>query len=254
MHQAREAGLAALALTDHDTLAGVPAADAAGRTLGLRVVAGCEFSVRVAWGEMHLLGYFLPLGDPRLEAFLADARAARERRGRQMVEKLQRLGVGLELDSVTSQSQGGALGRPHVARALVAAGHVTSLDEAFWRFLGRGKPAFVEKPLPALGEVTRLVHEVGGLAVAAHLGDRGTEAQIRALQADGIDGVEVRHPSHDPGTEARLLRVAAKLDLGKSGGSDWHGETGSEASHAPLGGMHVPMEWLEELEQRRRFS
>ena len=251
MHCARAAGLAGIALTDHDTLAGIPAAEATGRAVGVRVISGCEFSVRAPWGELHLLGYFLPLGNQRLEAFLAEARAARERRGRQMVEKLQRLGVPLDLERVTARSRGGALGRPHVARALLDAGHVTSFEEAFWRFLGRGKPAFVEKPLPALTDVTSLVHDTGGLAVAAHLGDRGTEAQIRELQAGGIDGVEVRHPSHDAATEARLLRVARQLSLGISGGSDWHGETRPGSSHAPLGGMKVPEEWLKELEERR---
>ena len=251
MRCAHDAGLSAIALTDHDTLAGVPDAQAAGAALGVRVIAGCEFSVRVAWGELHLLGYFLPVGDARLEAFLAEARSARERRGRQMVEKLHRLGIPLDLDRVTAAARGGALGRPHVARVLQAEGHVTSFEEAFWRFLGRGKPAFVEKPLPPLRDITRLVHEIGGLAVAAHLGDRGTEAGVRELVAGGIDGVEVRHPSHDAATESRLLRVAQLLSIGKSGGSDWHGEREASSSHAPLGGLKVPEEWLRELEERR---
>ena len=249
--RAHEVGLAAVALTDHDTLSGVEAATTVGRALGVRVVAGCEFSVRAAWGELHLLAYFLTPGDPALDGFLADARAARERRGAQMVEKLQRLGVEIDLEDLAYQVGAGAVGRPHVARALVDAGVVNDFEEAFARFLGRGRPAFVEKPLPELREVTDLVHGVRGLVVAAHLGERGQEPLLRAFQADGLDGVEVRHPSHSKQIQNRLLNLARQLDLAISGGSDWHGDD-DLAVHAPLGGMEVPMEWLEALESRRR--
>ena len=249
--RAHQVGLAAIALTDHDTLAGVEAATAAGRALGLRVVSGCEFSVHAPWGELHLLAYFLPLGDPALERFLAAARTARERRVVQMVEKLQRLGVEIDLEDLAYQAGDGAVGRPHVARALIDAGVVDDFEEAFARFLGRGRPAFVEKPLPALREVADLVHGVRGVVVAAHLGERGQEAPLRALMADGLDGIEVRHPGHPPHVEARLRKLARQLDLGVSGGSDWHGEDDLGLAHAPLGGLDVPLEWLGDLERRR---
>jgi len=238
-------------LTDHDTTAGVPGASRTGAELGVRVVTGCEFSVRAPWGELHLLGYFLPADDTRLETFLTAARGARVRRGEQMVDKLRRLGVDIDFDEVTTQAGRGALGRPHVARALIETGAVVNFDEAFTRFLGRGRPAYVEKPLPPLRQVTELLHAVRGVAVAAHLGDRGTERQLRDLREQGLDGIEVRHPSHTAGTEARLMRLAQTLDLGISGGSDWHGEAEYAASHAPLGGMDVPEQWLHDLEQRR---
>ena len=248
--RAQAVGLAAIALTDHDTLSGVEAATAAGRTLDVRVVAGCEFSVRATWGELHLLAYFLPPGNPALDGFLADARAARERRGAKMVEKLQRMGVEIDLEDLAYQVGTGAVGRPHVARALVDAGVVTDLEEAFARFLGRGRPAFVDKPLPELREVADLVHGVRGLVVAAHLGDRAQEPLLRAFQQEGLDGVEVRHPSHSKHIQNRLLKLAKQLDLAISGGSDWHGED-DIATHAPLGGMKVPLEWLEALEKRK---
>ncbi|MGH7605886.1 MAG: hypothetical protein ACREME_00985, partial [Gemmatimonadales bacterium] len=144
----------------------------------------------------------------------------------------------------------GALGRPHVARALVARGASLDINDAFRHYLGRGRPAYVEKPLPTLAEVTSLVHAVGGIAVAAHLGDRGTEGQIRQFQDQGLDGLEVRHPSHAPGVEQRLTRIAERLGLGLSGGSDWHGDSEYGHTHAPLGGMHVPDAWLDQLERR----
>src|SRR6267142_1035970 len=127
-------------------------------------------------------------------------------------------------------------------------------SDAFRRYLGRGRAAYVEKPLPRLGEVTALVHDVGGLTVAAHLGDHGTEPQLRIFQDQGLDCVEVRHPSHAPAIEQRLMRIAERLGLGITGGSDWHGESEYGESHAPLGGMRVPDAWLEPLEHRLELT
>lgn len=217
----------------------------------MRVVSGCEFSVKAPWGELHLLGYFLPPGHPRLEGFLVGTREARQRRAEQIVAKLRRLGVAIELAEVERVAGGGALGRPHVARVLVQRGASLHMGDAFARYLGRGRPAYVEKPLPLLAQVTEVVHAVGGIAVAAHLGPHGTEAQVREFQAQGLDGLEVRHPSHPPSTERRLTELAARLGLGISGGSDWHGDTELGDSHAELGGVDVPLEWLERLEERR---
>jgi len=249
--RAHEANLVAIALTDHDTLDGVSAATAAAAPLGLRIVPGCEFSVKAPWGEMHLLGYFLTPGHQALEAFLVETREARKRRGHEMVERLKRAGVPIDLADVEAEAKDGALGRPHVARALIRRGAADDFSDAFARFLGRGKPGYVPKPLPTLDRVTGLIHEVGGVAVAAHLGEHGTEPQLRQFQTAGLDGVEIRHPRHSPAAEARLGRLAEKLGLAVSGGSDWHGDGDEGASHAALGGMDVPVEWLERLEERR---
>ena len=266
--RARAADLAAIALTDHDTTDGVAAAQHQAAKLGVRVIPGCEFSVRAPWGELHVLALFLPYDHERLQTFLRETRAARRRRGEQIIAKLQGLGVAIELEDVEAQllrsegggaggaggggggSDGSALGRPHVARALVDCGACDDITDAFRRYLGRGRAAYVEKPLPKLADVTELVHAVGGLTVAAHLGDHGTEAHIRIFQDQGLDGVEVRHPSHAPAVEQRLTRIAERLGLGISGGSDWHGESEYGESHAPLGGMRVPDTWLAPLERR----
>jgi len=251
VRRAKAAGLTAIALTDHDTTAGVAEARLEGAALGVRVICGCEFSTRAPWGELHLLGYFLDPDHAGLQEFLVETRAARRRRGEQMVSKLQQLGISIDLADLEEQVGAGAVGRPHVARALVERGASTDINEAFARYLGRGRVAYVEKPLPSLVRVTALVHDVGGLAVAAHLGEHGTEGQIREFQAQGMDGIEVRHPSHSPATEARLTRIAERLGLGMSGGSDWHGDSEFGDSHAPLGGLDIPLEWLERLETRR---
>lgn len=251
MARAAVIGLGAIALTDHDTLDGLPAALVAGANAGIRVVAGCEFSVAAPWGEMHLLGYFLPVGWDPLERFLAECRADRERRGAEMVEKLQHLGLGVELEDVMAEAQGGAVGRPHVARALLRRQSVASVQDAFDRFIGWGRPGFVAKRLPAFRAVAELVHSCGGVVSAAHLKDRGTRVVLATLKSEGLDAVETRHPVHDPDVRARLTDHAQALGLLRSGGSDWHGDSPGMMPGAELGGQQVPAEWLAALELAR---
>lgn len=251
VRRAAEAGLVAISLTDHDTVAGVPAAIAAAADLGLRVVSGCEFSVQAPWGEMHVIGYFLPPASAELEHFLVACRTDRERRVGEMVVRLQGLGLSVTVEEVALQSAGGAMGRPHVARALVKRGDVPTVDAAFDRFLGRGRPAFVGKALPTFATVAALVHRLGGVIAAAHLKDRGTRALLTKLKAEGLNAIETRHPSHDGETRARLTDLALQLGLARTGGSDWHGEPDAGWSHGALGSQEVPLEWLERLESMR---
>ncbi len=248
---AAAAGLCAIALTDHDTLAGVARAQAAGQQHGVRVVGGCEFSVAAPWGEMHLLGYFLPADHARLDAFLATCRADRVRRARAMVDKLRRLGEPITFDDVLAVSGSAAVGRPHLARALVQRSAALDINDAFARFLGRGRPAYVEKVLPHLRDVARLVHEVGGLVSAAHLKDRASRTVLERFQADGLDALEVRHPSHSPDVTARLGELARGLGLAETGGSDWHGDSMADGGHGTIGSQQIPLAWLEALEARR---
>ncbi len=240
-----------IALTDHDTLAGVGAATAAGERLGVRVIPSCEFSVAAPWGEMHLLGYFLPPDDPGLEAFLARQREHRATRARQIVERLNRLGVRLSVEDVRRESAGSALGRPHVARALVATGGARDVQSAFDRWLGRHRPAYVPKRLSSVREVTALIRAVGGVASGAHLGARATERHLETLQQDGMEAVEVLHPSHREDTAARIEAAARRLGLAPTGGSDWHGASEGR-SRVALGSIRVPSAWLEALERMHR--
>jgi 3',5'-nucleoside bisphosphate phosphatase len=251
VRRAIAAGLSAIALTDHDTMAGIPEAIAAGERLGLRVVCGCEFSVAAPWGEMHILGYFLPARSPELESFLERCRADRVRRAQEMVQQLQNLGVPLTYESVLQESAGGAVGRPHVARAIVRHGGAVDAHDAFDRFIGRGRPAFVEKRLAEFRAVADLVHESGGLLSAAHLKERGTPAFIARLKAEGLDAVETRHPSHDADLRARLTDIALRLALLRTGGSDWHGDPEPGVSHGTIGSQQVPLEWLDRLDEFR---
>ena len=234
------AGLAAIALTDHDTVAGLAEAQVAGAELGVRIVNGVELSAVEGDAETHLLG--LHLRDVLvIERELGALRDMRERRGQRIVEKLVALGVLVTFADVLAQASGGAVGRPHVARALVADGWATDVRDAFDRYLGAGKPAYVAKDQLGMADAIAIIHSAGGLAVLAHPGGAGTRERLTALMALGLDGVEVRHPGHSPSDTARLSAVAAQLGLVISGGSDWHG-----AAEGPrtIGMMQVPGHWL----------
>lgn len=253
---AAAAGLDTVALTDHDTIDGVPEARDAGAVHGVRVIAGCEFSVAAPWGEMHMLAYFLPEGHDRLSEFLAGQRDARHARMREIVRRLRAAGVAVEWDDVAAEAGGEALGRPHAARAMVRRGAVRDQQEAFDRFLGWKRPAFVPKVLPPLETVTALVRAVAGVTSAAHLRMRGTRGALLRLREAGVDGVEVRHPAHDEGVTSNLESLAGELGMLPTGGTDWHGETeAAEAGRAGLGAITVPAAWvsaLQDLHHRRR--
>jgi predicted metal-dependent phosphoesterase TrpH len=251
VRRAAAAGLRAIALTDHDTLAGTPEALAAGERYGIRVVGGCEFSAAAPWGEMHVLGYFLPASSPALEAFLQRCREDRVRRAQEMVQHLQRLGMEVSFESVLEESAGGAVGRPHVARAIVRKGGAIDLSDAFDRFLGRGRPAFVEKTLPEFRTVAEIVHAAGGLVSIAHLKERATRSFVERLKGEGLDAVETRHPSHDPDLRARLTDITLRLGLLRTGGSDWHGDPEPGVTHGTIGSQQVPLEWLDRLDDLR---
>jgi predicted metal-dependent phosphoesterase TrpH len=243
---AQRCGLAALALTDHDTINGVPAARAAGERLGIRVIAGCELSAFQDENEIHLLALHLTHLDA-LQEHLTRLRAQRQTRAAKIVEKLNQMGIPILLDEVLKQSNGGAVGRPHVARALIARGAVHDFKEAFVRYLGGGGSAFVPKERLSIEDAIAIAHEAGGLAVWAHPGEGGRRERLEALIAAGLDGVEIKHPSHSAEDVKRLQALADFFGLLPSGGSDWHG-----ASEGPrrLGIMNVPLEWLERQDER----
>jgi 3',5'-nucleoside bisphosphate phosphatase len=249
VRRAAQLSLAAIALTDHDTVAGVADAVAEGERVGVRVVSGCEFSTAAPWGEMHVLGYFLPFDHAPLNEFLARCRGDRVRRAKEMILGLQAWGVDVSFEDVVAEANGAAIGRPHLARVLVRLGKVASVEDAFREWLGRGRPAYIDKQLPTFREVAELVHSVGGIVSAAHLKERGTRVTLTALRDEGMDAVETRHPGHSGEVRARLTALAATLGLLRTGGSDWHGEEVGEGTHAMLGSQSVPPEWLEMMDQ-----
>jgi len=245
---AKRAGLSAIALTDHDTVAGIDDATSAGVALGVRVVPGVELSAVEGDVETHILG--LHLSDTReLEATLRGLRDMRRNRAERIVQRLNELGVRIELTAVLEQAAGGAIGRPHVARAMIAEGWAIDFRDAFDRYLGNGRPAYVGKERLAVVDAIALIHRAGGLAVLAHPAQGGTRERIEQFVAAGIDGVEVRHPSHSGEDIARLSALVDHFGLVPSGGSDWHGATDGART---LGTMRVPAEWLARQDGRVR--
>jgi 3',5'-nucleoside bisphosphate phosphatase len=238
---AHDLGLTAIALTDHDTVAGLTDAGDEGLSLGVRVVAGVELSAVEGDVETHLLG--LHLADVhRLDSRLDELRTMRLSRAERIVTRLNELGVKVSIEDVLSQAAGGAVGRPHIARALVNDGWATDFRDAFDRYLGNGRAAYVPKDRLPIEDAIAMIHDAGGVAVLAHPGASGTRARIEALVAHGLDGVEVRHPSHSHEDVVRLQALVDHFRLVPSGGSDWHGV--SEGGRA-LGGMRIPFAWLE---------
>ncbi len=251
VRRAAAAGVSAIALTDHDTVSGIVEATNAAGTHGVRVVAGCELSVAAPWGELHLLSYFVPLENDTFSRFLIEQRAMRVTRAEEILDRLRRQGVKLDMEHVEDVAGNAPLGRPHVARALIRGNHITNIQEAFDRYLGRGGPAFVPKRLPDLSTACKMVKGLGGVTSAAHLGSRVTRRRVREAQRLGVDAIEVYHPSHDEDAATRLMNWTAELGLLRTGGSDWHGE-GMSGAERTLGSPSAPAEWLSEIEALHR--
>ncbi|MBI3790542.1 MAG: PHP domain-containing protein [Gemmatimonadetes bacterium] len=242
---AAKARLALICLTDHDTVGGVAEAQAAGAGLGVEVAAGCELSAHDGEKEVHLLGLHLERLEV-IEGRMAEFRSGRERRGAAIVEALNANGVALTLEAVEKECGGGAMGRPHVARALIAGGFVRDTREAFDRWLGAGRPAYVDKERLEVDDAIAIVHAAGGIAVFAHPGKDADRSRIERFVAHGLDGLEVRHPSHTADETARLEGYCGEFGLVMSGGSDWHGMPGARV----LGQMNVPYAWADAQRQR----
>jgi len=251
---AAQAGLEGLALTDHDHVGGLAEAQEAGRRLGVEVIAGIELSAEDAQaGELHLLGYFVDPRDGALLARIASLRDMRARRGAAMVERLRAAGVAITLDEVAREvAPGAALGRPHVARVLVARGHARDVQDAFDRWLADGRPGYVPKERLTPRDAIALVHAAGGAAVLAHavtVAESEREGLVRRLAAVGLDGIEVAHSKHGPKERATFAAWAKELGLVATGGSDFHGANKPDVA---LGSVRVERETIDALRSRAR--
>lgn len=243
---ARAASLYAIAITDHDTVDGVAEAIVAGDALGVRIIPGVELSSHFDDDELHLLGLHLSDHDSMRTA-LRDLQAGRVERAERIVEVLNKHSIPVTMEAVLAEADKGAVGRPHIARAMMAGGWVRDFREAFDRWIGFGRPAYMAKDRFDVADAIALVHRAGGLAVWAHPGDSATPTRIQRLADVGLDGVEVLHPSHPPSLSQRLFDNTEKAGLLPSGGSDWHG---THDGPRRLGGQLVPKIWLDWQEAR----
>jgi len=229
VRRAAAIGLDVVALTDHDTTEGLEEAAAAGVELGVEVVPGVELSAEHQRTSVHVLSYWPELGNAELQAELRRLRDDRFRRGELMVEKLQALGLPVSFERVRAIAGGGNIVRPHVAQAMVEAGVVDTEREAFDLYIADGKPAHVPKHALDPVDATRLIVDAGGICVLAHPGMWGDQSSvpedlIERMAAAGMQGLEVDHTDHDPEARARYRRLAERLGLIPTGGSDCHGD------------------------------
>ena len=250
---ALEQGLAAIAITDHDTLGGVAEARQAADGTGLEVIAGVEVNSEGDWGDLHFLGYYVDPENDFLRERLQAMRDARVGRARNMVERLRNMGMALEWDEVRAKAGGDSVGRPHVARALLDRSYVKSIQEAFDRFIGNDGPAYVPRLRLTPPETIQAIAEAGGIAVIAHPAHSKPPAveRIPEFVGYGLRGVEVYYPHHSPEDVETLLGLCREYGLLATGGSDFHGR--GVLGEMALGSVHVPWRCLERLREAARM-
>lgn len=240
VQKAREIGLAALAVTDHDTLGGLAEAEAAAQRAGLELIPGVELSVEDDGGRFHLLGYGFDPENAALGRTLADIRKSRAARNAQMAEKMAALGLPVTMDDVRAEAgeDSEVIARPHFARALMKKGVVSSVKEAFDRYLSTDKPLYLPKEVLTPRDAIALLHGAGGVAVMAHPGLVPLNSSALAERVAGLaqeadlDGIEAYYSHHSQADTQRFLELAEQHHLLTTGGSDFHG---TAKPHVPLG-------------------
>jgi 3',5'-nucleoside bisphosphate phosphatase len=247
VERASNLGFSAIALTDHDTVEGCARAAAACTAANIEFISGTELTAEHADTEVHILAYFVDTQNQVLLTRIGEFQAVRQNRIREMVAALNKLGIPLQAESVFALANCKSPGRPHVARALVKEKLIGNLDEAFERYLKKGRPAWVPKTKMSALEAVELIYQAGGLAVMAHPGLNRSDDIIPALVAAGLDGIECFHTKHSTAMAERYLGIADKYHLLVTGGSDCHGFS----KKAPLIGMvKLPYEHVEKMKAK----
>ena len=247
VQKARRRDLAGLALTDHDTVEGCAGAASACAAAGIEFIAGTELTAEQDGNEIHILGYAFDIHHRRLLAEIQKFQVVRQNRVREMVARLNQMDVPLQAEEVFALANCRAPGRPHVARALVEAGLVSSLDEAFERFLKRNRPAWVPKFKMSAAEAIELIHQAGGVAVMAHPGLNRTDEVIPVMAEAGLDGLECFHTKHSATVSEHYLELAQRFGLLVTGGSDCHGLSKGKPL---IGTVKLPYHHVEKLKAK----
>lgn len=255
---AKDAGLEAISLTDHDTTGGLEEASAKAKDLAIEFIPGCELSVVSPSGNMHILGYWIPAGASKLSLTLESLRKRRHERNHLIMAKLNALGLGIHYDEVLAVAGGDAVGRPHIAQVMHSKGYVDSVNEAFRAYLGSEGKAYVPKDKLGPRQAIELLKSVNATVVLAHpflLGLQGPDLRgvIRQLKDYGLDGLEVYYTMHRPDQTETYLRIAQDMDLLVTGGSDFHGTVKPEVRlGVGFGTLFVPYELLTGMKEHRR--
>jgi predicted metal-dependent phosphoesterase TrpH len=230
-------GVGVLSLTDHDTLEGIPEARARAEEASIRLIPGVELSVNEEGADVHLLAYGFDPASPALRTAIAGYRSGRHERARKILTRLKGLGIRIRIEEVEEIADGAAIGRPHVAEALLRGGFVETFDEAFQRYLGHHAPAYVPKQVVTLEQASAIVRDAGGVVILAHPGTLNRDHLIPGWARRGLDGIEVWHSKHDAQDIARYRGFAQLHGLLMTGGSDYHGE---RTPQVKIGGVSVP--------------
>ncbi len=223
VEMAAQIGLQAVAITDHEALGGIAEAEAAGRELGVEIVPGVEISTVFGNSSIHILGYWLDLQNSLLLEKLAFWQEKRIERVAQIIAKLQKFNLNIEIDRVLELAGRGSVGRPHIARVLMEMGAVCSYEESFYRYLGQQGAAYVPRYPVEPVEAVRLIKMAGGVAVMAHPGLAGCDAVLPQLLEAGLAGLEVKHPAHSQSQRQHYVQLAEQYHLIPTAGSDYHG-------------------------------
>jgi predicted metal-dependent phosphoesterase TrpH len=254
---AGECGLSAMALTDHDTIAGVAAAGAEAAKLGIDFLPGIEISaVYPPPGTLHILGYGVDPQSEVLHDLTRGLRDARDNRNPRIVDRLAQLGVAITMDEVEKQAAGGVIGRPHIAAVLVKKGYVSSIKNAFDKYLGQGGAAYFDKERLPPARAFELIRQSGGVAVLAHpvqlrtQSDAELERAVKDLVDLGMCGIEVIHSDHDAAWVEKCTRLADKFGLLKTGGSDFHGRNKEAIQLGMANKRRIPREYFDAIRER----
>lgn len=256
VHIAKKAGLSAMALTDHDTLAGLEEAEKTAREERIEFVPGCEISTASEYGSQHILGLWVPKANPYLKDFLLKARERRKNRNLQMFKNLEKVGIAFQPEELAALDMT-SLGRPHIAALLVAKGIVPDYKTAFNEYIGKGCPAYVPKASPEASEAIKILAECGATVVWAHpllypLAQEQLETLIQRYAKAGLTAIEVWHSAHTPEQTRLLTSLAKKYNLNESGGSDYHGRAKPDIKPATgRANLHLSYEILEKLKASR---
>ncbi len=248
MERAKHAGLTTIAITDHDNTSAISEAVALQEVVGIDVIAGVELSATLNDQDVHVLGYFFDHTLKELQEYLSLYRQERVKRAERIVEKLNEINIPLKLESVFEQAGTGSVGRPHIANALLEEGLTGTYHEAFFKYIGYGKPAYEKKYQVTPREAIKLIASAGGLSFIAHPANAIEEKVLVELIKEGVDGIEVIHPSHSPERVAYYRGIANEYFLLASGGSDFHG--GRKNDVEMLGKYYITEEEVDVMRRR----
>ena len=247
----RKGGISIFSITDHDTVASVPAAIEAGRAANMECIPGIEMSTWIDQTDMHVLGYFFDHTSAVMQEYAGIRRNERRSRAEKMVEKLNAMHIPVRMEDIERQANGAAIGRPHISAALLAGKHVSTYAEAFAKYIGNASPAYEPLRHFRLEEAVELMHSLGGVAVIAHPAIVNDEVLLHAINA-GVDGIETVHPSSSPSQSEMFRSIASEYFLLETGGSDFHG--GARNDESSLGKYWISSERVEKLRNHARMQ